>query len=447
MLLDSTSQLDKAAFSTLVSKATNSDFDELCRMYGLPRIQSILTKYWRQAMLQGNFAKRDAAAVVFRFVREALRGQDHSVPVYVSADPARIHRVYAYPGYPFTQSDFFRFWEIADVIYYSTGGTVDYLELCPWISPWNAACDWSKVPGVPDTVPGDAVAAKRLPFLLRGYAGKAELVMEDASTVPPTYLQDFVSANIGEVPLPGVIPYMFTASKIEKDCTLSQISLSEYTTVTMSVGVDSDVSVTHAVKMFVNDALVFTGSTPGVFTLSDGREFTYLTAGLDLTDGGVNFTGVNLSVGTDSLLMAGTTAMLDLTPARGGNWGMELYLDGMPTGITILLEAADKSASAFFSLPAYAGQTVSFVFIGDPADMPAVALHNAVASVLADVPAMQPLGGNLLAGPAEGDNPSTGPYPIYLEGGQADDWYAILDAMVALGVEPIARISTHLNSD
>jgi hypothetical protein len=445
-LLDGLSQLDKAMHDTLVHKASPTWLDLLSTMYGLPRVSAVESRYWRKALRAGNFAKRDSLGTIFSVCREALRGQDHTLPVKIRSGAPYDSRVYKYDGAGFVPADLFRMWEIGGVVYFCTGaatfsgGYTEYLEMAPWPGATWAGCVWSNLSDPPPSVSWYDTTATRLPFLLRGHSGKAELVLEESSNAPPTYLQDFFPATFAEVPPDGTTVTLFVGTA-PIDGTLTTLSLSQGETLSMVVESVSGSTVTLS---NVNPDLLPSG--PWNFYIGAGTDNLFQYTGVtDNGDGTYTLTGVTLVSGSADDLAAGAQANVDLDPARGGDYQCKLFVN-LTEEDAVELGASDRDVSSAVEVAVVEGDLIFLQVLGLSGSLPTVPLTNAIASVTLLRPAGEPLGGHLLDD-ASSDDSSTGPWPIYLSGGEADDWKRLLDQMIALGVEPVARTSTHLNSD
>lgn len=379
-LLDARSQVDKAMADTLVRKAEGDQFDSLASMYGLPRVPGIPVKYWRQAVLQANVAKRDSLGVIFRLLREALRGGDQTFDVQVDSASDKRHRIYWVSGpTAFSQSDVFRLWEIEGKVYWSIAVDVGvgFLELTPFTSPLWAACDWSQSsPGVPSGTWTEKTATL-LPFVYRGYNAQVELYTFDLYPAPPTFLQD-------------------------------------------------DLTWTMDVTGFGADA----GDLSTAF-LYDGPDATL--SNLTITEGtgaaGIVVDGVNSSgvvVGPEDGLITGVVA------DRGGSFTVTLWIEGVPTALTATLGATEPQVrDTTHSVNILNGDAV-FIQI-EHAVGTTRGLSHPIIQVEVNPPAGEPAGGNM-ADDATSDDPTTGPWPIYLNDPTDADWQSMLNRLVAMGI-------------
>ena len=446
-LLDGLSQLDKARNDTLTQRAGPQWFDILCRMYGLPRITGTSVKNWRAAVKAANFAKRDAPATIFTLCREALREQDAVQPAKIRAGGIYEHRLYSASGPGFTQSDVFRVWQVEGVYYFAhgigpfTGEYAAYLELAPWQGATWAACSWSNLPWPPPTSGWRSSPAYRLPFLLRGHSGKAELVLEQAGATPPTFLQDTFLELVESVPFDGTVVTR-TIAAAPADGILTQFSFNEGATMALVVEDVGPFKTTVTVSN-VDPATIPAG--PWNFYVGAGEDNLFQYASIEvLGDGLFKLHDVTLVSGTSDPLVVGAQANIDLDPARGGTYHCQFFVG--------LLPVADLTLAASQRTVILDGD-VAEIAKGDPISVQIYAapgttrpLQHVNISVAMKRPDGQPLGGNFVSA-NEADDPSTGPWPIYLSGGESVEWRNLLDNMVALGVEPVARVSTHLNSD
>lgn len=460
-LTNGLSQLDMAMNDTLVAKAQGAWFEKLCAMYGLPHIPGIQQKYWRKAVIASNFAKRDSLGTLFTLCREALRGQDSVRMARVHWDPlhpeynARLYKTADVGDPGFQEADLFRFWEIQGSIFYSIGGGAyagghyGYLEMCPFSGPnWRGF--YSKY--LAENQPGvwyDLQAA-RLPFLLRGVDGKAELVLEETGTSPPTYLQEFFSGTI-----PLVAPSLAGGAAIDLgtsplNATLKGFSISEVETLLLLVQGTTETSPgVYDVTVINADPAYLPGSgscyIPGEGSLCVYSGVTYAADGNTATLHGVAGAGV-------SLLGPGERLAVDLPniPAgvsRQATYTATFYKGLVPVATLTLGEYDTNAMDNTTEVAVAPGDLLScYVVRNTITGVDPSPLRNAVVSVFFAVPVDEPLGGNLMPD-GTSDMPNVGPWPIYLQGSTASDWQRLLDRLVALGVQPVARTSIHLNSD
>lgn len=222
-MLQPISQLEAAMRDTLLTKATGSAFDDLCRLYGIPRISTFSESAWRAGMLATTLGARGTRSAVHAFVEGILR--DYAEPFVATVDPAapqRLDYVSGGGGAGFEARHVGRLLRIASSLgsrlYWTAGPTFvgapgapsAYLTLAPVRTGHFDGADWSVLGGV------EQVEVSVLAFVWRTPTPGPGLVWPDAcvyelligegvaAAAPGTYMQTSGARTAGE-PYGGIV--------------------------------------------------------------------------------------------------------------------------------------------------------------------------------------------------------------------------------------------------
>lgn len=152
------SDFDKVWASTLIHRAAIGDFDDLARLYGIPRPSNFPYSDWVNAVWELALGPRGTRVGTFRFVEAGLRRfRDERL---VNIDPAQPLRLTP-PSGSFAQSYVNRLVRVPDVVnggaarlYWTTARASlgAYLELAPVATAWWEKPDFDQLPDAVEEV-------------------------------------------------------------------------------------------------------------------------------------------------------------------------------------------------------------------------------------------------------------------------------------------------------
>lgn len=377
-MLQPLAQTEKAFRGTSIAFAEGSQFDDIARNFGLPRIATFSVRAWRKALRAVGYGPRGIPGAL----QALLEGMFWDDAVTYNCELDGNSQIIFDSGGPLGASGFTpacvnRLWRLegsgVSGLYWSIGpdfngfSDSNYLVLCPVGTAYWRGADWS-------TATGYAITATLLGFIYRELdtCTIEVFISSDLATPPATYMQTLYQWGAQTTPdAPGTVWL-----------------------VPGDVGVDAAAPVAAV-------------------------EFTVLAE----------------DAGTYSGLQVNCDA-----PAapRGGDHVCTLLLNGAPTTLVATLGTSDAEAvDATHSVALVAGDVLSLKVVAGTGVTTGLVAPRVV--LFRDPPTGTPEGGDVLDvldDPADGG----GPYPIYLTDDSASEIAAVIDALQASGVQVSARM-------